>query len=665
MTTAATGRALVRAQAAIESFSLAPDGERLVYALRRARGERYVSHLWSVAWRGGRPRRLTDGAVRDGSPAISPDGRRVAFTRAPAKGADAEAQLWLLDLDPSGRGSPPRQVTRSRHAVSSPRWSPDGTTIAFIAAAGEDRFRVGPERKGRVATARHITRTDFRDDESGFLSRRAHLWVVGARGRERPRQLTRGDFDVLHPTWSPDGRWIAYAAAVEPDWNLDPRQRLFRVALGGGAPEELPGPRGNADWPALSPDGRMVASIGQDVEDPPDDAHEELYVAGLRDGAPRSLTDALDRPVTQAGWADLVMAEDDPGPIWLDDSSLLTVVSDRGRNLPYRITLDGGATPLVEPDRVVGAGVAAAHDGRVALSAGRDGRAAELFAVEDGGLRQLTRHGSAWQERFPLPRWDERWIDGPGGPIQAWVVSPAGAADDEALPAVVILHGGPTGSTAPGGTLDTMMLTAHGYRCVLPNVRGSAGFGSAWIAALGGHWGEPDAEDVLAVVDALVAAGALDPRRLGVMGLSYGGYLTQWLIGVTDRFAAAVGENGVTNQVSAWGNSYFGVHYNRRARLGDPLSDEGMARLWRSSPLRNVSRITTPLLILQAEEDRICPPADNEQLFTALRVLGREAEYVLYPEEHHELKNSGRPDRRIDRMERILAWFGRWMPAAP
>ncbi|HEY7332096.1 MAG TPA: prolyl oligopeptidase family serine peptidase, partial [Candidatus Limnocylindria bacterium] len=317
---------------------------------------------------------------------------------------------------------------------------------------------------------------------------------------------------------------------------------------------------------------------------------------------------------------------------------------------------------LIEPARVVTAGIAAAG-GRVAVSAGRDGRAAELFAVEDGELRQLTRNGSRWQDRFPAPRWDERWIEGPGGPIQAWVVSPADAADDEPLPTVLIFHGGPTGASGPGGTLDTIMLTGHGYRCVLPNVRGSASFGTDWIAALGGRWGEVDAEDAMAVVDRLVTDRAIDPKRIGVMGLSYGGYLTQWLIGVTDRFAAAVGENGVTNQVSAWGNSYFAIHYNRRARLGDPLSEEGMLQLWRSSPLRNAASITTPLLILQAEEDRICPPADNEQLFTALKALGREVEYVLYPEEHHELKNTGRPDRRIDRMERILAWFSHWMPA--
>jgi dipeptidyl aminopeptidase/acylaminoacyl peptidase len=145
------------------------------------------------------------------------------------------------------------------------------------------------------------------------------------------------------------------------------------------------------------------------------------------------------------------------------------------------------------------------------------------------------------------------------------------------------------------------------------------------------------------------------------MGLSYGGFLTQWLVGVTDRFAAACSENGVANQVSTWANSFFGVHYNRRASLGDPLSEDGMLKLWRSSPLRNAGKVTTPLLMLQAEEDRICPPADNEQLFTALKVLGRDVEYVLYPEEHHEMKSYGRPDRRIDRLERILAWFDRYV----
>jgi dipeptidyl aminopeptidase/acylaminoacyl peptidase len=213
--------------------------------------------------------------------------------------------------------------------------------------------------------------------------------------------------------------------------------------------------------------------------------------------------------------------------------------------------------------------------------------------------------------------------------------------------------------------MDATHFTGHGYRVVMPNHRGSATFGTAWADALRGHWGELDTKDVHAALDDVIARGLTDPDRIGVMGGSYGGFLTQWLIGVSDRFRAAVGENGVTNQASAWGNSYFGVHYNRRWKLGDPLSRAGMLRLWRASPLANVERIRTPLLILQSEEDRICPASDNEQLFVALRALGRETELILYPEEHHEIKSSGRPDRRIDRMQRILAWFDRWVRELP
>jgi dipeptidyl aminopeptidase/acylaminoacyl peptidase len=209
--------------------------------------------------------------------------------------------------------------------------------------------------------------------------------------------------------------------------------------------------------------------------------------------------------------------------------------------------------------------------------------------------------------------------------------------------------------------MDSLLLAAHGYRIVRPNVRGSDTFGSAWIAALGGRWGEVDAEDVEAVVAGLVARGLVDPKRVAVMGLSYGGFLAQWLAGASTTFAAAVAENGVGSQASAWANSYFGVHYNRHARLGDPLSEEGHARLWRTSPLRNAANIRIPLLMLQAEEDQICPPSDNIHLFTALKVLGREVELILYPDEHHEMKNYGRPDRRIDRMERVLDWFDRYL----
>jgi dipeptidyl aminopeptidase/acylaminoacyl peptidase len=444
---------------------------------------------------------------------------------------------------------------------------------------------------------------------------------------------------------------------------------VYRVAAEGGKVRELATLRGDALRPAISPDGRRVAFLGTDVADPGEHVLIGLWVAPARGGAPRRLSASLDRSIACDGWADMVQADDGQGPIWLSPNQLLVLVAADGRNLPYRVSLAGKAQPLVAPGRVVGAAVAAAA-GRVALSAGLDRHAAEVYALEEEGtrpparLRPITRDGSSWQTRFPLPRWDELWVDVPGGPMQVWVASPAGAGD-KPLPTILHLHGGPAGAWAPGGTMDSTLLCSAGYRVVMPNPRGSAAFGVAWTRALRGRWGEVDAADVLVAVDAVVARGMADPERLGVMGLSYGGFLTQWLIGATDRFRGAVAENGVANQISAWANSYFGVHDTRRWKLGDPLTRAGMLRLWSSSPLAQVARIKTPLLILQSEEDLICPAADNEQLFTALRVLGREAEYILYPEEHHDLKSHGRPDRRIDRMERILAWFDRWVRELP
>ena len=267
--TDATAESLVRAQIALESFRLMPDGSALVYALRRVRGADYESHLWMRPMRGGRPRQLTRGRVRDGAPAISPDGRWLAFVRSPVGADEAVGQAWVLPLD----GGEPWRLTRLKHGVGSVHWSPDSARLALVAQAGDHRFVVGEERKGQTPIARRITRLDFRDDETGHVVRRSHLWLMGFRAGAAPRQLTRGDFDVLHPTWSPDGRRIAFAADPGPDTNINPQLRIFAVGTEAAKPRvrELAALRGDADWPSFSPDGRRLAFIGTDVEDPPDE----------------------------------------------------------------------------------------------------------------------------------------------------------------------------------------------------------------------------------------------------------------------------------------------------------------------------------------------------------------------------------------------------------
>ena len=251
---------------------------------------------------------------------------------------------------------------------------------------------------------------------------------------------------------------------------------------------------------------------------------------------------------------------------------------------------------------------------------------------------------------------------GPGGPIDTLVASPPGVGD-KPLPTVVDVHGGPLGAWAPAPHVEVILLVAAGYRVILPNIRGSATYGRHWIRPQLGDWGGVDAADVHAAVDHVVSLGLADPDRLGVMGLSYGGFMVNWLVATSDRFRAGVSEAGVTNQVSAWAGSDSGVEYNRMALMGAPLDAEGVERLWRQSPLSRVADIRTPLLLLQGEADMRCPPSDSEQLFVALRVLGRTVEYVLYPEESHVYLAAGRPDRRIDRMTRVLDWFDRHLLA--
>ncbi len=248
---------------------------------------------------------------------------------------------------------------------------------------------------------------------------------------------------------------------------------------------------------------------------------------------------------------------------------------------------------------------------------------------------------------------------GEGGPIDVWVASPPGV--DGPLATVIDIHGGPLGGWVAAPSLEVSLLVSRGYRVLLPNIRGSTSYGRDWITPQLGNWGGVDADDVHAVLDDAIARGLVDPARVGLLGLSYGGFMVSWLIGTSDRFGAGVSEAGVANQVSDWANSDGGPDFSRMAIMGDPLSEAGMLKLWRQSPLAHVTAIHTPLLILQGEADERCPKADNEQLFVALRALGRTVEYVLYPEESHVYQATGRVDRRIDRMTRMLDWFDRYL----
>ena len=665
---------LLRHQVVLEEHDPLPGGDGAVVVRRFVRGETYRSHLHRVDFgRTRAPVRLTAGAVRDSLPRVSPDGRRVAFLRSFPDEPDRPTAVMVAALD----GGPPRALWVPRHGVSEIAWSPDGSRLGLVAAGTASHSVVGPEAKGRVVTARRIRRADWRADGVGHRDRWDQVWVIEARPRARARQLTDHDADARGIAWSPDGGCIAYAADPRPDADLRPRPSIWSVAVGGGVPREAIRLAGYAGSPAFSPDGRWLACVGVNVADPLDDAQPGLFVASaaaVDDGAAAAVDLAPDLDLPIGAWNDTDlngwMAASRTGPAWDGPTSLVALVSEAGRVRPWRFPVDpatgrsaGIALRLVDGD--VAAWTLGVAGGVVSIVATRDDRPMELMTIADRGrgatLRARTTVGGRWRRGLPWPEMRRVEAPGEGGPIETWIVSPAGSGETP-LPAIVNVHGGPLGAWSPAPSTENVLLASHGYRVILPNIRGSAGYGRAWIRPQLGDWGGVDAADVLAAVDHVVDLGLAEPTRLGILGLSYGGFMVNWLVGTApNRFRAAVSENGVTNQLNDWANSDSGPEFDRMALLGDPLSEDGVARLWRQSPLRHAARIRTPLLLLQGEADLRCPAADNEQLFVALRHLGREVEYVLYPESWHTYAITGRIDRRIDRNERVLAWFDRYL----
>jgi dipeptidyl aminopeptidase/acylaminoacyl peptidase len=698
---------VIRSQVVLEEHDVAADGRFAVVVRRFVQGDRYRSHLWLVPLAGGRARQLTSGPVRDASPRISPDGSAVAFRRTPAASRgrprrgpaedpeDQFARLRVVELraDLTAASAPWGIRTPRDRSVGELTWSPDGRHIAFTMDVDPPRFLVGDPPAGDDAPlARRITRLDWRYDESGHLDRWSHLHVVDARRNARPRQVTQGDWGVSRIAWSPAGDEIAFSADPRPDADVRPRTSIWAVAVDASAPapaapREVLALGGPVDRPAWSPDGRWIAAVGYVDADARDDTNPELVV-GRADGtgAPIRPAPELDRPL--GSWIDTDLmgwtSESRTTPCWVDDRTIVAIVSDRGRATPYRFEIDlvGGRqsprpAPLTDADLAaeslaVAAGAGAPRGSNVTLLACVGSRPMELVTLPawpSGAASRAaptirTSLGSRWSRGLAWPEMRLVVAPGRGGPIETWIASPADAPDAP-LATIVDVHGGPLGAWAPAPSIEVVLLCAAGYRVVLPNIRGSTSYGGAWIRPQLNDWGGVDAEDVHAALDHVIALDLADPKRLGVIGLSYGGFMVNWLLGTTDRFRAGISEAGVANQVSAWANGDTSVEFNRFALLGAPLDRDGTDNLWRQSPLSNVANLTTPLLILQGEADQRCPPADNEQLFVALRVLGRPVEYVLYPEESHVYPAAGRPDRRIDRMARMLDWFDRHVKGVP
>jgi dipeptidyl aminopeptidase/acylaminoacyl peptidase len=481
--------------------------------------------------------------------------------------------------------------------------------------------------------------------------RHSHIYIVETENHSTPKRLTDGELDHAPPAWMPDGRFILTSAERDPRADhIGLHTDLLRISVPSGRSVRWRDRGFGSASPLPSPDGKWIA-YRRMPEDRPSGQVTRLAIRAANGSRPRELSTELDRAVEVFCWSQ-------------DSRALFFSAGDRGDTGVYRVRPTGGplrVTQVVDKRRIV-TGLDAARDGQVAFAASAPEYPSDLFLVEGDHERRVTHINDEWlKTQFIAPIREVNYKAPDGTPIQGWVMFPPNFTPRRKWPLAVEIHGGPQVMWGPGFTSmwhEWQILTAHGYVVFFCNPRGSDGYGTAFASANHAAWGESDANDILSGIDTVVQRGYIDTKRIGVTGGSYGGFMTVWLIGHDQRFATAVSQRGVydianfhgTTDEPEWAEIEFDGFPWRRPE-----------HFWKHSPLAYVDDIHTPLLILHSENDFRVAASEAEQLFTALRRLKRRVQFVRYPREGHELSRSGEPKHRIDRLNRIVGWFDKYL----
>jgi dipeptidyl aminopeptidase/acylaminoacyl peptidase len=651
-----------------------PDGQWVAYTVTTIDEEKDKrdSNVWMVRWDGGETLQLTSSPDNESSPRWSPDGKYLSFLA--ARGTEEEkkkgAQVWLLPR----AGGEAMKLTDVKGGVSDYSWSPDSARLAFVASDpdpdDEPEKKEGWKRK--TAPPIVIDRYHFKQDRQGYLKRLYRHIAVFDIGTRTATTITSGSADDSSPSWSPDGRRIAFLSKrAHPDPDRTSNEDLFVVeARAGAEPKRLTNtPEGEGGRPAWSPDGSRIAIlVGDDDRNTayslnklgivPADAPEPL--------APRLLTTSLDRAVST--------------PIWSADGSTIAVLLQDDRTQQIVNVPSEGPTAARPIRRLTdGRGVISAiHSGPLA-----DGNFAalrmtpmslpEVWAVAaappraeraagapaDGEPRRLTRHNQALLDELQLATTEDFTSKSKDGTeVHGLLVKPAGFVAGRRYPTIVHVHGGPNGQDQHSFSFDREWFAANGYVVLAVNYRGSAGRGQAYQKAIHHDWGNLEVMDVLGAVDEAVRQGIADPDRLGIGGWSYGGITTDYAIATDPRFKAAVSGAGSGLWLSLYGVDQYIIQYDQE--LGQPwTARERWMKL--SYPFFNVDKIKTPTLFLGGEKDFNVPLAGGEQMYQALKSLGVETQLVIYPGQFHGLTI---PSYERDRLQRYVEWFDRHLKAA-
>lgn len=598
--------------------------------------DRYVRQVWH--WDGSSAAPFTSGPS-DTSPRWSPSGDRLAFIRKPDRD-DATPQVAVMPAS----GGEATVVSDFELGVREIAWLPDGSGLVVVASEWVDESK-GLDNEERERRPRRITTANFRGDNQGYTyDKRTHVWRLPLDGTE-PVCLTPGDSNEWGVGVDPDGLIVAYQSDSFDRAGVLPGAQLFTVPLGGGEPSSVTGP-GSWGNPTYGPDGAIYAVGSDDIW-----AYPAVF-------ALFRFTSAGTEQVTAIDYNLSATPPGQPrGPFFLDDGAILSTLEFEGRI--HVVSLGGDSwTTVIGGDRWVGGFSPNADGSVIAFVATSPTDPGDLFLLRDGVESRLTDLNAEFKDEADLVEPQEFTIDHDGVRIAGWVYLPSG---DGKVPLLYNIHGGPATQYGYGFSDEFQVYAGAGYGVVATNPRGSSGYGNDHVRAVVGRWHEempPDLRDILAAVD--VAAEVfprLDKGRMGVMGGSYGGWATAFVVAHDQRFKSAVAERGLYNWISFYGTSDIGPWFPRMFTGLSNTTD--IQKMWDAGPLSMAHLVTTPTLVLHSETDFRCPIEQGEQFFTALKSTGCETELVRFPSpESHELSRGGSPKHRLERFEFILEWHG-------
>ena len=642
----------------IRSVCLSPDQSRIMFTVEVAAEDKkkYQSHIYMINVDGSDMRQYTYGEVGDSSPIFSPDSKWIIFTskRGEKKG------VYKMPAN----GGEARLLIESEGSFSDISISPDNKQILCVFKKA-DEVPKDKDGKKEEPVFRHITRKFYKLDNTGFIAQdRGHIFLYDIE-TGKGRSLTNGKNGERGPVFFPDGRKIAYITNIHPDPDEEAlRDEIFVMPLSGGKGKRLEKPAGPVEGLSVSPDGRQIAFLGHDEPDDPwGVASMAVWTISAAGGQIRNLTGELDRPSIDETISDTAEDHELFRPVWSKNGDeIFFLVSDSGSSNIMKVPSDGGKVEAVIGGKLHVMGASMRSGGRtIASLISYPTALAELYVSGiggDGKLRKLTHLNKAL-DGIGIQKPEEIIIQSSDDyPIHAWILKPPDFSPTKKYPSILEVHGGPRAQYGHTFFHEMQYLAAKGYVVYYGNPRGGQGYGRKHADVIVNNWGSVDYDDCMALASYMARQPYIDSKRMGVTGGSYGGYMTNWIVGHTNMFAAAVTQRSVTNFISFYGSSDVGFALDREIK-GNPWED--LERWWEMSPIKHVANIKTPLLISHSEQDLRCPIEQAEQLYIALKKLGRTVEMIRFPEEPHGLSRCGRPDRRIARLEWIAKWFDKYL----